>query len=137
MEPRIIQITENDLKKLREAMYSAKLDGYRGSPYLQQLAAELERAEVVSPRDMPADVITMNSKVLLTDITTGEALELTLVYPQDSTTDVNDISVLAPIGTAMIGYRVGDVIEWDTPDGKTSLKVEKILYQPEAAGIFE
>jgi regulator of nucleoside diphosphate kinase len=137
MEPRTIRITENDHKKLREAMHSARVDGYRGSSYLQQLAAELERAEVVSPRDMPADVITMNSKVLLTDIASGEALELTLVYPQDSTTDVNNISVLAPIGTAMIGYRVGDVIEWDTPDGKTSLKVEKILYQPEAAGVFD
>jgi regulator of nucleoside diphosphate kinase len=137
MEPRTIQITETDLKKLHEAMQSAKLGGYRGSPYLQQLAAELERARVVKPQEMPADVITMNSRVLLTDTEDGSRMELKLVYPQDSTTDENDISVLAPIGTAMIGYRVGDVIEWDTPGGKASLRVERILYQPEAAGVFD
>ncbi len=137
MEPRTIQITETDLKKLREAMHSAKLGGYRGSPYLQQLASELDRAEVVKPREMPADVITMNSRVLLTDLEDGSRMELKLVYPQESTADEGNISVLAPIGTAMIGYRVGDVIEWDTPGGKASLKVEEILYQPEAAGVFD
>ena len=64
----------------------------------------------------------------------GEPIELTLVFPADSGKDAGSISVLAPIGTAMIGYRVGDEFEWDTPEGKTRLRVEKILYQPEAEG---
>jgi regulator of nucleoside diphosphate kinase len=137
METRTIRITENDLKKLRDVIQEAKLGGYRSSSYIHELLGELKRAEVVKPRDIPADVITMNSKVLLTDIAAGEQLELTLVFPDDGAGVGGRVSILAPIGTAMIGYRVGDVFEWDTPGGKTSLRVEKILYQPEESGIFD
>jgi regulator of nucleoside diphosphate kinase len=83
METRTIRITENDLKKLRDVIQEAKLGGYRSSPKIHELLGEMERAEVVKPRDIPADVITMNSEVMLTDIAAGEPLELTLVFPED------------------------------------------------------
>ena len=67
----------------------------------------------------------MNSRVLLTDLADGEQIELTLAFPVDSGRGAGSVSVLAPIGTAMIGYQVGDEFEWDTPDGKTRLRVEK------------
>lgn len=137
MENRKIRITETDLKKLRAAISEANRTAYRNSIYVNQLEAELERAEILDPRKMPPDVITMNSKVVLTELDTGDPLVLKLVYPDDSTSDEENVSVLAPVGTAMIGYRVGDVFEWDTPGGKSKLRVDKILYQPESHGIFD
>ncbi len=136
MNARKIRITENDLKNLREAIREAENSGYRSSVYIQQLKGELDRAEVVAPEKIPADVITMNSRVVLTDLEDNSRLELTLVYPPDAQEE-GKVSILAPIGTAMLGYRVGDVFEWDTPAGKASLRVDEILYQPESAGVYD
>lgn len=137
MDTRTIRITENDLKKLNEAIYEAKNRDYRHSIYIRQLEGELGRAEIVPATKIPANVITMNTRVVLIDLSSGDPLELTLVFPEDAGKVDGGVSVLAPIGTAMIGYQVGDVFEWDTPDGKTKLRVEKILYQPEADGVFD
>ena len=136
MKARKIRITDADLTKLREAIREARTGDYRSSIYLQHLASELDRAEIVTPKKIPADVITMNSKVVLTDLAEGDQMELTLVFPEDAK-GPDQVSVLAPIGTAMIGYQVGDIFEWETPDGKTSLRVDKILYQPEASGVYD
>ncbi len=78
----------------------------------------------------------MNSKVALSDIDTSEEMTYTIVFPKDANIDEGKISVLAPMGTAMLGYRVGDIIEWQVPAGKRRIKIEKILYQPEASGDF-
>ena len=85
---------------------------------------------------MPHDVVTMNSRVQLVDLDTGEAMTYTLVFPDDADLRQGKISVLAPIGTAMLGYRVGDTFEWRVPAGLRRLKIEAILYQPEAAGDY-
>lgn len=137
MKTRTIRITENDEKKLRAAIFEAKQGEYRNSLYMQNLEGELDRAEIVQPEKVPADVITMNSRVVLTDLAEGDSMELVLVFPEDAGKTEDSVSILAPIGTAMIGYRVGDVFEWDTPDGPAKLRVEKILYQPEAGGVFD
>jgi regulator of nucleoside diphosphate kinase len=137
MSERTIQITELDRKRLIDLIVEAQSGEYRHSVYLDKLRGELERAEVVAPQDIPADVITMNSTVTLTDRETGEEETYTLVYPEQANSAEGKISVLAPIGTAMLGYRVGDVFEWEVPAGKRQLKVEKILYQPEASGDFD
>jgi regulator of nucleoside diphosphate kinase len=76
----------------------------------------------------------MNSTVRLRDLDTGDMETYTLVYPAEADVDEQLISVLAPIGTAILGYRVGDVIKWPVPGGFVRLRVEKILYQPERAG---
>ena len=96
----------------------------------------MERAEVVAPRDVPTDAVTMNSTVRLRDLGSGKELTYTLVFPNEADVDQGKISILAPIGTAMIGYREGDVIEWEVPSGLRRLKVEEVLYQPEAAGDY-
>ena len=102
------------------------------------LQAELNRAEVVEPAQMPADVITMNStaRFLIVDghHETGEERELTLVYPRDADGSPDKVSILAPVGSALLGMRIGDEIEWPTPGGTLLLKVLSIRYQPEAAG---
>jgi regulator of nucleoside diphosphate kinase len=137
MSERTIQITELDRKRLLELIREAQSGEYRKSVYLENLRGELERAEVVAPQDIPPDVITMNSKVVLIDQDTNEEETYTLVYPESANPADGKVSILAPIGTAMLGYRVGDVFEWEVPAGKRRLKVEKILYQPEASGDFD
>lgn len=135
-EERAIFITEYDLTRLEELLDKVSSEESRDSKHLKELEDELLRAEVVEPRDIPADVITMNSQVCLKDLDSGEELLYTLVFPSDARLEDNRISILAPVGTALLGYRVGDTITWKVPGGMRRLKVKKILYQPEAAGDF-
>jgi len=137
MSERIIQITELDRKRLIDLILEAQSGEYRKSVYLDQLRGELERAQIVAPQEIPGDVITMNSTVALTDLDTSEEETYTLVYPENADTTQAKVSILAPIGTAMLGYRVGDVFEWEVPAGTRRLKVTKILYQPEASGNYD
>jgi regulator of nucleoside diphosphate kinase len=102
--------------------------------HLKGLEAELARCRCVAADEVPPDVITMHSKAHLLDLNTGEELIYTLVFPNEADLRQSKISVLAPIGTAMLGYRVGDVFEWPVPDGLRRLQVKRVLYQPEAAG---
>jgi regulator of nucleoside diphosphate kinase len=115
----------------------AQATEYRKSEYLDKLKLELERAKIVEPQEVPPTVVTMNSTVSLVDVETGEEETYTLVFPEDADISQGKISVLAPIGTAMLGYEIGDVFEWEVPAGKRRLRIEKILYQPEASGNFD
>ncbi len=137
MNERTIYITEQDRSRLWHLITNAKYADYRGSKYVEALVGELERAVVVEPKSVPADVITMNSRVQLVDLESGEMMVYTLVFPQDADLAQGKISVLAPVGTAMLGYRVGDVFSWQVPSGERRIKVESILYQPEAAGDYD
>jgi regulator of nucleoside diphosphate kinase len=129
-----IFITTKDAMKLRKLIRKAYHSDYRGSDYLKKLAEEIEKASVVQPEQIPADVITLNSTARLVDQETKEEMVYTLVFPEDADTSQGKISILAPIGTAMLGYKAGDTFEWDTPGGKRIIHVKGMLYQPEAAG---
>jgi regulator of nucleoside diphosphate kinase len=131
---RKVFITETDLKRLRALLISAKGWNVRDKQHLEGLRAELHRAIVVHPTDIPADTVTLNTKVLMTDLDTGESMTWILVMPGNANFDQRKISVLAPIGIALIGCRVGDVVEIEVPSGKTRFKIDAVLYQPEAAG---
>jgi len=127
---RTIFISEADFKRLLpiiEGMKNSRDD-------LRALRTELENAEVLAPTDLPPDVISMNSKAKLRDLDSGEEMTFTLVFPGNASIEQDRISVAAPIGTAMLGQRVGDEIEWEVPAGSVRLRVEEVLYQPEAAG---
>lgn len=103
---------------------------------LDALRAELDRAEVVEPAAMPAHIVTMNSTVTFEDETNGGQLTLTLVYPA-AAGPAGTVSVLAPVGSALLGLARGQTIDWPTPDGRQRrLKVLEITYQPESAGHF-
>ncbi len=136
MEERTIYITEFDMKRLRELIVEAKRLDRRSSEYLESLEGELSRGILVAPTDVPPDVVTMNSKVSMVDLDTGEEMVCTLVFPNDADMAQSKISVLAPIGTAMLGYRVGDTFEWKVPDGIRRLEIKGVLYQPEASGDY-
>lgn len=129
-----IFITTNDAEKLLELMRESERSDYRGSDYLKKLAGELKKAAIVRPGEIPADVITLNSTARLVDQGTQEEMVYTLVFPEAADPAQGKISILAPIGTAMLGYKTGDSFDWDTPGGKRTLLVKEILYQPEAAG---
>lgn len=132
-----IYITEVDAEKLRRLLWEAKSTEYRGSEYLKKLHDELERAQLVEPRQVPPDVITLNSTAVLEDVDAGEEMVYTLVFPEDADLSQGKISILAPIGTGMLGYRVGDTFEWDTPSGVVKIRVKELIYQPEAAGKYD
>lgn len=130
-----ILITEEDMDRLRLLLDPGKMTVGRDQEQLEMLEGELERAQIVSPSRVPAEVVTMNSKVRVKDLDTGKDATYTLVFPRDADFTQGKISVLAPVGTALLGYRTGDVIEWRVPGGRRTLRVEEILFQPEAAGL--
>lgn len=136
MSDQTIYITEYDLERLTKLIEGAQDSDPQDKDYLAELQEELDGAEIVASGDIPKDVITMNSQVCLVDQHTQKEEMLTLVFPRDADISSGRISVLAPIGTAMLGYRVGEVFRWKVPAGERKLKVKRILYQPEAAGDY-
>ena len=132
-----IYITRPDHERLTKLIELAReREGDANREYLNRLEEELERAEVVEQKDIPPDVITMRSTVSLKDLDTGGKMIYWLAFPTEANYSEGKISVLAPVGTALLGYRRGDVIEWEVPSGVRRLRVEKVLYQPEAKGDY-
>ncbi len=127
---RTIYITAADMSRLR-----ALVRGMNHSrDDLKSLSTELDHAQVVLSDEIPRNVITMHSKARLREMLTGDVMTYTLVFPGEADYEARRISVLAPIGTAMLGQREGDEFEWEVPAGRVRLRVEKVIYQPEAAG---
>ncbi|MFO6299340.1 nucleoside diphosphate kinase regulator [Rahnella selenatireducens] len=108
---------------------------FASSPVADALNEELDRAEILPPEQIPADVVTMNSKVRFTEGKEGEEHIRTLVYPAALKDSNEQLSVMAPLGAALLGLRVGSSITWEMPGGGESVvNVLELLYQPEAAG---
>lgn len=132
-----ICISEFDLKRLKGLIKFAKERwDKRVLTYLDELDAELDRAEIVKPEEIATNVITMNSTFRLIDLASGVDLVYTLVFPAKADSTKGRISILAPVGTALLGYRVGDTVEWKVPAGLKKLRIKEIVYQPEAAGDY-
>lgn len=130
---RRILITEEDMMRLRELVRQGRTTARRDADHLAGLDQELAQAEVIASGDVSADVVTMHSTVRVRDLDKGTSAVYTIVFPVDADLGRNRISVLAPVGTALIGYRAGDLVEWATPGGAKRLRIEEVLFQPEAA----
>lgn len=126
-----VVITEADFDRLRYLVESSA----RSAPNAT-LKAELNRGKVVASNTVPRGVVTMHSRVRVRDLALGESETYVLVYPHEADISEGKVSVLAPVGIALLGARVGQVVKFNAPTGERRLKVEKILYQPEAAGDF-
>jgi regulator of nucleoside diphosphate kinase len=128
-------ITEADFDRLRHLVESPR---YRvtHAMLLPTLRQGLERCRVVEPGSVPDGVVTMHSRVRVRDLGADETETYTLVFPDDADVNAGRLSVLAPLGTALLGARAGYTIEFAAPGGTRRLKVERVLYQPEAAGHF-
>jgi regulator of nucleoside diphosphate kinase len=134
---RPICITSQDKQRLEDLLAEVAVSNPRARGDLNALVEELHRASIVDPKDVPADVITMNSRAEMLDLDSGEAGSFTLVFPAEANVEEEKISVLAPIGAGMLGYRVNDEFEWNVPGGTRRMRVARIHYQPEAAGNFD
>jgi regulator of nucleoside diphosphate kinase len=134
---RPIYITSHDKQRLDDLLAEVAVSNPRGRGDLNALVEELQRASIVEPKDVPADVITMNSRAEMLDLDNGEAGSFTLVFPSEANIEEGKISVLAPIGAGMLGYRVNDEFEWNVPGGIRRMRVARINYQPESAGHFD
>jgi regulator of nucleoside diphosphate kinase len=130
-----ICITEQDMERLRTVVERHQ-DG-RLAPISELLELELDRAIVVTQRAIPPDVVTMRARVLFEDLETGRRREVVLAYPEEADPSASKVSVLAPVGVAVLGLSVGDVIEWPLPHGRRArLRIVDVPYQPESAGDF-
>jgi len=129
-------MTDFDLRRL-DALFERLRLHLKPPPTLTLLERELERAVVVKPEKVPPTVVTMNSEVEVMDLDTGERRSLTVVFPALAGIEAGRVSVLAPLGTALLGSSQGSQVTWQTPRGSRQLRVERVVYQPEAAGRFD
>lgn len=129
-------MTEFDIDRLEAFLEGAKKSYRYDRNVLESLQEEIGRSQVVKSRQVPPDVVTINSRVRLRDLDAGQEMILTLVLPGAGNFNEGRISVASPIGTAILGYAAGDTIAWTVPSGTKRIRIEEVLYQPEAAGDY-
>lgn len=133
MNKKRLIVNSRDYVKLKQIIGIAAATG---NQHVKNLEAELSNALLLDPEKIPDNVITMNTKVVFRDVNEDEEFVYTLVYPEEADMSQGKLSILAPIGTALLGYSIGDEVTWNVPAGLKTFRIEKILYQPEANGEF-
>jgi len=131
-----LYITKRDYDRLTSYLYSAATRTSLDRGNLEILAEELRKRKIVASGEIAPNVVTMNSRVRLKDLDTDKEMLVTLVFPDDSNIEQGKLSVLSPIGTAILGYALGDIIEWKGPSRVRRIQIREICYQPEAAGNY-
>ncbi|MEQ1887497.1 MAG: nucleoside diphosphate kinase regulator [Bryobacteraceae bacterium] len=133
MKPKIV-LSSLDVVRLESLLKSLPDEAFPGR---DDLEAELARAEIVDPKEIPPTVVTMNSTVRFKIESSSKEFHLTLVYPKDTDASGGTISILAPVGSALLGLSVGDEIEWPKPGGGVlRVRIEEVTYQPERSGEY-
>jgi regulator of nucleoside diphosphate kinase len=122
-----------DIDRIRGFLELATVGGSERYRYLVRLKQELVYSEILAPEEMPADVVTMNSQVGIHDLSNGGTITVTLVFPQEADYEQKKVSLLAPLGAALLGCHAGEEICYEAPGGSTRILIKEILYQPEAA----
>ena len=133
MRAKNIVITEADYARLRRLIESSRMFRQRDAKHLEDLEQELERAAVMKAGEVSSDVVTMNSRVRVKDLNDGRVTTYQIVFPGEADIAKNRISVLAPIGTGLLGYSAGTTIEWQVPSGIRRFRILEVEYQPQAA----
>jgi len=136
MEAKNVYITKHDLERLKKLMNDHSWEIHGKDFSIHELTDEMNRALVVSPKEIPENVITMNSRVLLREVESGRETIFWLVFPDKVSAVKNPASILSPLGTAIIGHKTGDIFTWESPEGAKQMEVLDILYQPERVGNF-
>lgn len=132
-----IWVTKTDLERLINLIKLVRNQGQRQLyQNIAKLEEKLEYAEVTRSEDIPTNIITMRSKVRLNDLNTGEELVYSLVFPTEANFEEGKLSILSPLSTAVLGYRLGDTVEFEAPSRLRRLRVLEILYQPESSGDY-
>ncbi|MEO6993997.1 MAG: nucleoside diphosphate kinase regulator [Lacunisphaera sp.] len=119
-----IYITRDDNSKLRLLLATALYSNRNAA--LRNLRDELDRAVIIDPAAIPTNVVTMESRVTFEDLSSGEIEEYTITFPDRANIEDKRISILAPVGTALIGCREGEIVKWNTPGGIRRLKIREV-----------
>ena len=125
-----------DYLRIKKCISDAKQFKSISDSEAENLIKELNSAKIVEPQEIPDNVVTMNSIVKVSFLNTNKQVEFQIVYPHQANLKDNKISIFSPIATALIGYKVKDEIEWIVPAGLTKIRIDNIIYQPEASGNF-
>lgn len=131
-----IKVTKMDYVRLNGIISSIKQFNKEGSKEISFLETELTRAKKIDSKRIGADFVTMNSVVEVIDLDTEKTMTIRLVYPKDANFKQGNISILSPLGSALIGYQAGSIIAFTVPGGIKKMKIGKLIYQPEANGDF-
>jgi regulator of nucleoside diphosphate kinase len=134
MQQQTIRVTDFDSRRLEALIKGLRPRAPRDAPSVALLERHLDDAEVMRADRIGPDVVTMNSEVRVKDLETPETIVFRVVFPSAADAAAGKISVLAPLGMAVLGRRVGDHVTWQTPGGLRRLRVERLLYQPEREG---
>lgn len=136
MTDRTIIITRQDMDRLRGLIRDARDARAEAPAHLKALENELDKAQIVEPAQVPADVVTMNSTVKLRMQGSRSTQKWKIVYPHEADVNEDRISILSPLGTALIGYKRGDEITLELPAGQREVVIQDVIDQPEAKGEF-
>ena len=137
MKNHAVTISTLDFRRLQELLLVAQQFASPRPAFLRDLEGELQRARVVPPEQVPPYVVTMNSRVRLIDADTSKEKSYTLVFPSDADLEEGKLSILSDLGVAILGYSVGDTIEWEFSEGLKRIRIDMIGFQPEAAKQYE
>lgn len=129
-----IILTKVDYSRIHKCIDIAKRHNTIGVNEAENLLNELHSASIVDSQEVPGNVVTMNSIVRISFLNKNKSLQFQIVYPESANMKENKISIFSPVATALIGYKVSDEIEWIVPSGLTKIRIDEIIYQPEAAG---
>lgn len=132
----LICVTSSNQRRLLDFLAKASTQWTRDRDSLRGLEAELNRAQIVSPQEAPPDLVTMHSKARILDLQDQEEMVFTLAFPEEASVDEGKLSILSPLGTAVLGYRAGDTFTWEVPEGPRQFKILEVVYQPEAHGHY-
>ena len=132
-----IIINRLDYARIKKSINDAKQFRSISNDEAEKLLKELDSAKIVEPEAIPSNVVTMNSIVKLSFQNNNKQIQVQIVYPEQANVKENKISIFSPIATALIGYKVNDEIEWIVPAGLTKIRIDEIIYQPEAAGDYD
>ena len=130
-------ITKQDFNKIHRSITDAKAKNSIKKDEAEKLLAELKAAKIVEQDQIESDVVTMNSIVKIHFRNNKTSMEFQLVYPAEADLKQKKISIFSSVAAALIGYRVGDEIDWLIPSGMTKIVIDEVVYQPEAAGDFD
>lgn len=130
-------INRLDYARIKKCINDAKQFKSVSETEAEKLMKELNSAKIVEPEAIPSNVVTMNSIVKLSFLNNNKQVQFQIVYPDKANIRENKISIFSPIATALIGYKINDEIEWIVPAGLTKLRIDDIVYQPEAAGDYD
>jgi regulator of nucleoside diphosphate kinase len=132
-----IIVNSLDVARIKKCISDARYFKSINKVEAERLIKELESAKIVEPESIPSNVVTMNSIVKMSFLNNNLQVQFQIVYPDQANIKENKISIFSPIATALIGYKVNDEIEWIVPSGLTKIRIDEIIYQPEAAGHYD